>query len=391
VSTEGVTTDGNAFDAVIVGAGPAGSAAALGLARNGARTIVIERSSVPRYKTCGGGVVARALGFLPAGVGVQPERYCHAAELSFFDGGPRILVERREPIVAMTMRSDFDGALISAARRAGAEFRESCTFQGFVENRRGLDVRTDRGTLRARFLIGADGATGPVARSAGWDRAPFCIPALEAEIRVDGATMERFASAARFDFGLPPDGYGWVFPKRRHLSAGVLRMRRGAGELKRLLRQYLEEIGLTRILGVELHGAVIPVRPRPGGPVKGRVLLVGDSAGLADPITGEGISHAIRSGQIAARALTGGEWTPDRVGRQYRDGLKREILAELRAGRPLARILYHCPRLRRAVFKRAGRRLSNAIAEVVLGRRSYRGLVRNPASYVKLLRGERAA
>jgi geranylgeranyl reductase family protein len=352
---------------------------------------VLERQVVPRYKTCGGGVVARALSYLPDGISVEPDRLCRVVELNFIADGPRFLVERSEPIVATTMRADFDRTLLDAARDAGAEIRQACEFRAVVERNGGLEVETCQGTLKAGFLIGADGANGNVARRAGWLRTPVCIPALEAELRVDDATFERFAATLRFDLGLPTDGYGWVFPKRRHLSVGLLRMRRGRGGLKRLLGQYLERVGLTPTDEMELHGALIPVSPRPGGAMRGRVMLVGDAAGLADPVTGEGISHAIRSGQLAAGAIVEGELQPAQVGRVYRADLGREILSELRAGRLLARMLYGLPRLRRAVIRRVGRRLGNALTEVVLGRRSYRELIRNPVNYFKLFRRDRAA
>jgi flavin-dependent dehydrogenase len=116
------------------------------------------------------------------------------------------------------------------------------------------------------------------------------------------------------------------------------------------------------------------------------VLLAGDSAGLADPVTAEGISHAIASGQIAARALLGGRLEPGAVARDYRRGLECEILRELRLARPLAQLLYHHPRLRRLVFRRAGKSICPAITDVIVGQSSYRRLLGSPANYFKLLR-----
>jgi len=356
------------------------------LANAGARVVLVERMAVPRYKTCGGGVVARAVDRLPGCVGATAERRCRTVELGFPDDGSRFVVERDQPIVTMTMRSELDRALLDVARNAGAEVRDRCAFRGLLERSRGLEVETERGPLRARFLIGADGANGPVARHAGWDDVPYCVPALEAEVRVDAATLQRFSGTARFDFGLPADGYAWVFPKRRHLSVGLLHMRRGARGLKALLPRYLDAVGLSRVDGIDVHGSLIPVRPRRGGFVRGRVLLAGDSAGLADPVTGEGISHAIESGRVAASALLNGELVPAEVARLYRRGLERRILGELRFARPLAHLLYRHPRLRRFAFRRLGQSMCRVITDVIVGRGSYRRILSSPANYLRLLR-----
>lgn len=377
-------------DAVIVGSGPSGSAAALGLVSQGARVVVLERMRLPRYKTCGGGVVARALAWLPPEVQVRPERICHAVELNFLDDGLRFAVERSEPIVNMTMRAEFDSALLAAAERAGAEIRAECTFQGFSANGGALQVQTSRGPLRAEFLIGADGALGEVARRAGWAKSIAGVPALECELTVPERELDRFAAAARFDFSQPPEGYAWVFPKTNHLSAGILSMRRGPAHLKELLRVYLDRIGVAGILGMELHGFQIPVRPRSEGFARGRVLLVGDAAGLADPITGEGISYAIRSGQLAARAWAAGGQDPAHVGRAYTAALGREVLQELRIGRVLSRITYGLPPIRRALFRSFGQSICEAVTEVILGRMSYRDLITRLPNYLKLLFGRAA-
>src|SRR5438046_476944 len=142
--------------------------------------------------------------------------------------------------------------------------------------------------LEKERLIAADGAMSDVARLAGWIDGRHLIPALEHEIQVDDATFERCARAPRFDVGIVPHGYAWVFPKAAHLSVGVLSMRRGAGHLHRDLEQYLKALDIVP-RAVERHRFVIPVRPRAEGFARHRVLLVGDAAGFADPVTAEGV------------------------------------------------------------------------------------------------------
>lgn len=372
------------YDVAIVGGGPAGATAALDLARAGARVVVLERERLPRYKTCGGGLVARALDELPRGTLACAERKLCAVEMGLMDRGLRFRVQREQPVVAMAMRSELDRFLLEAAAGAGAEIRDECEYRGQSAGSNGLDIETGKGQLKAGFLIGADGALSPVARSSGWKSSPQCIPALEAELEVGPDETERFGSVARFDFGLPAAGYGWIFPKREHLSVGILCMRRGSIRLKQQLSEYLSRVGLGAPKPEELHGFVIPVRPRSGGLARGRVLLVGDAAGLADPLTGEGISYAVHSGRLAARAWSGGSGDPERVGRAYQHSLGR-TLRELRVGRFLARLIYDCPRLRGFVFEHRGQALCEGVTDVYLGRKTYRGLVANPLNYLKLL------
>ena len=138
---------------------------------------------------------------------------------------------------------------------------------------------------------------------------------------------------------------------------------------------------------MERHGYLIPLAPRPGPLARDRVLLVGDAAGLADPVTAEGISHALRSGQLAAAALTTGGWDPLRVATIYQSLLEKHILAELRAARLLARVLYHHPRVRQAAFQLGGQRLCDFATQVIMGQASYRAALRRPVSFFKWLGG----
>ena len=370
------------MDAIVVGAGPAGATAAAALARRGARVALVEREKLPRYKTCGGGVVGRAFKSWPEGAARPVERECRAAVASFLESDVSFRVERAAPIVSMTMRAELDRALCESATAAGAQLLEGCEVTGVRADREGVDVETSRGKLRARFLVGADGVLSSVARLAGWERAPRTIPALEIEARVPPEVFERFAGAARFDFEAMEAGYGWVFPKREHLSCGILTMRRGLGGLHGALERYLARVGVAPILAEERHGYVIPVAPRPGGLARGRVLLAGDAAGLADALTGEGISIAMASGRIAAEAVLEGD--PARVRRAYARALRREILGELRIGRWLAWLVYRRPELLRALLRRRGQSLCEGLTDVFAGERTYRSLVGRPGSYLRL-------
>ena len=247
-------------------------------------------------------------------------------------------------------------------------------------------LETSRGSWRARFLVAADGATGPTARAAGWTTPLPTVPALEAEVAVPPSVLARYADGARFDLGTPAGGYGWVFPKAEHLSVGVgVFTRHGARRrLRDELSRYLHAVGLGEGGVMRTRGAPIPVRPRRTA-ARGRVLLAGDAAGLADPLTGEGISLAIRSGRLAAEALLAARLDPRAAARRYLAALRNDILGELRIARGLAWVLYRQPGLVRRLAPRLGQLAGEALTEVVVGRRTYRSLIGSTRAWRRLL------
>jgi geranylgeranyl reductase family protein len=374
------------YDVAVVGAGPGGSAAAHRLAAAGAEVVLLEKAELPRYKTCGGGLVARARRLLPVDVSGAVERECRVAEINALDSGVHLVVERKDPMISMTMRDALDHALVRAAQEVGAELRAGCEVRGVRQKSDRVELETSDGPLSARFVVAADGALSTVARAAGWEGGRRLVPALEWEIRVRDGLFERFSGSARFDIDVLPYGYGWVFPKREHLSIGVASFKPGRLELRALLERYRRRIGIDSIEDEERHGFVIPVAPRREGFVKGRVVLTGDAAGFADPVTGEGISFAVLSGQIAAETLRDSGFAPAVVAAEYRARVAEAILGEIKLGQRLARFLL-LPRQVRAGFLRLwGGRIAERLADVFCGGTTYRDLLRDPSFYLKLLR-----
>jgi geranylgeranyl reductase family protein len=263
----------------VVGAGPAGSTAAFRLARAGARVLLVDKARFPRDKPCGGGLTVRALRLLPFSVAPVVEDEVHVFELGL---GYRRRFERRtrEPVVVMTQRRRLDAFLVEQAQEAGAEFRDGTTADG----------------IDATVVIGADGVNGSFARSAGHVHEV----ALEANVPYGPVSRARYAGRAVVEFGVVPGGYGWVFPKGDHVNVGVGGWLHQGPHLRqhlaRLCRAHrIQEDALTDVRGYRL-----PLR-RPGfTPANGRTALVGDAAGLVDPVSGDGIYEAFLSAQLAA-------------------------------------------------------------------------------------------
>lgn len=374
-----------AYDVIVVGSGPAGSCAAWRLAKAGVSVAVIEKAALPRYKTCGGGIVGRAMQALPMEVRQVAEQDCHTAQLNLLDAGLSFTTHRPTPIVSMTMRSQFDCAILSAAQAAGAAVHERCAVENISFHGDFVTLATSAGSIRAKFVVAADGALSTVARKMGLADGRLLIPALEYEVTIPPSQLDTFHGMARFDFGLLTHGYAWTFPKRQHLSIGVLSMAQRGSDLTQAMARYLDLLGCGSVTQIERHGFVIPIRPRRGPFAEKRILLVGDAAGFADPVTGEGISFAIRSGLMAAHALIDGQLDEESVRSAYPRSLAETILPELQSGRFLARLLYHFPRTRSWAFSRHGQRLSEAVTDVMAGKRQYRDLAFKPRALLRLL------
>ena len=359
------------YDVVIVGSGPAGALAAIDLARQGVRVGLIERATHPRYKVCGGGVLARAIRLLPVDLGPAVDQVCHTVELHFPDRNLNFRTQRSTPVIFMTMRAALDQLLVAEAVRYGAVLLGECPVKGVSIEADRVIVQTVREQVSGRFVIAADGADSVVARAGGWPANHGVIPALECEVPVASETLARFNGTARFDMDHPRHGYSWVFPKKKHLSIGVLSTRKGNIGLREVFQRYLRQLDIDPIGPLELHGALIPVHPRQGALARGRVLLIGDAAGLADPITAEGITHALLSGKLAARALIDGELDPDIVADRYCRLLEECILGELRAAGRLAKFFYGYPTVRNLLFRSHGQRFCEKVTDIMMGERHY--------------------
>lgn len=361
----------NTYDVAVVGSGPAGSMAAHYLSRHGARVVVLEKMSLPRHKTCGGGIVQRAIKLLPFDVSGVIERECYIAELNV--GSPlfHFSAKRDEPIVSMTTRDKFDYFLLTAARKTGTEIYQEHRVSDLIIRRDHVELVTPKGDISARFVIAADGAISTVAKKAGWHETRRLIPALGCRIPITEGLLKRFGHAARFDFSLVPYGYGWIFPKKGHLSIGVFCMRPESSKSNNLLEYYLSLLGIEGMNGMQCKGSLIPITPRKDTFVRKRVLLAGDAAGLADPVTGEGISFAIQSGLMAGKALLDGDYEETRVKQIYESELSKEILPELRWGRALAKLVYDYPIVFKTLFRLYGQEFTESITEVFTGEKTY--------------------
>ncbi|MBU0765740.1 MAG: NAD(P)/FAD-dependent oxidoreductase [Bacteroidetes bacterium] len=358
------------FDIIVAGAGPAGSAAAFHLARNGYSVCILEKENLPRHKICGGGIVFRALKEVFADITPATEQEYYSVSQVLPEKEAGFEVRRNFPLITMVMRDTFDDCLAKAAVEAGAEIMEGAGIENVgIKNK--ITVTTAVGEFRSRFLVAADGVHSRIAKACGWKETRTIIPALEAEIQADPELSGTHFRQPRFDIGATPDGYGWMFPKKKSLSVGVLSMKRTRTDLHSPFRHYTGLLGINDCDIIRKGGAVIPVSPRSDGLCRNNVFLTGDAAGLTDPVTAEGITNALLSGRIAAEALTEGKLDPARCAAIFEKRMKQEILAPLSVARRMAGLFYGRQWLRNIAFGKLGQALCEYIADIFSGDRNY--------------------
>ena len=359
------------FDVAIVGGGPAGARAACSLARRGATVAVLDDSH-PREKPCGGGVTARALALvgtsvarLAGGVPIQAATFEHG------DRSATVPLQDDAGVLrlAVASRREFDNRLLELATDAGATLLPTRAVD--VERQNGSWVlRTRQQPVTARFIIGADGPASLVRRR-------LARPFERADLSIAAGYYLRGITSARIDIAFidKPAGYLWSFPRPDHLAVGVCAQadESTSAQLIALCERWLD----ANVRGGrrERYGWPIPSlrettlrTEHPGGD---GWLLVGDAAGLVDPITREGIFFALLSGEAAARSIS------DRgdAARTYVAQLRDTIYPELLAAAQLKARFYrpHFMRLLISALQRSGR-IRTIMADLVAGELPYDAL-----------------
>ena len=330
------------YDAIVVGAGPAGSTSARLLARGGARVLLLDKAAFPRDKPCGGGVTFRADEALDLDLSPVTEREIYGGR---FSANMKHMFERTSPrlLARMTQRSRLDAYLAEQATVAGAEFRDGAGIEEIALEASGVRVRAGGDVYRARVLIGADGVNGVTARTLGLAPAAEHSVALEANYPLDDALAERWASKIGLDLAGVPGGYAWVFPKGDHLNVGVGGWKSIGPTLRGRLARYATYMGLDPARLEGHRGYQLPLRRDHSAVAKGKAMLVGDAAALVDPVSGEGIWAAFVSGRLAAEEagrLFSGEVSDLRG---YQAALEAAMHDEIVASRRIMVLLQHMP------------------------------------------------
>jgi geranylgeranyl reductase family protein len=288
------------WDAIIVGAGPAGCAAAYDLVAAGGEILLLDKADFPRPKACAGALTIKAVKTLR--YSIEPVVRQRIARMRLERDAERATtLGRRTACCFMTVRQEFDEFCFRKTVAAGARFRRIRAIDAITQEDSAVILSVDGEPLRARFLVGADGVHSRVRQltgmGSGWFWRAF---ALEGTVPLAKAAAQDLV----FDFAPVRDGYGWIFPKGDHLNVGLYSY--AADEMidKARLSAYIR----SRFIDADadcMIGQYAGFGAAQHQPTSGRIFLTGDAGGFVDPLTGEGIYYAIVSAQAAAAAIKG--------------------------------------------------------------------------------------
>ncbi len=286
------------FDCIVIGAGPAGATAAYHLAARDRTVLLLEKAKLPRYKPCTGAVSPSVAQWLPVdftpAINLTTRRVRYTWKLE-----DAVEAELETAPIWMVQRPVFDAFLVEQAANQGAKVQDGTPVLGLSKLDQGWQVDLPSGQQTARYLIAADGSTGPTANWLGFKP----IKARQTTVLEVPADADPKQQAINFEFGLVKQGCAWCFPKQGGYSLGVTRF--VGGDLKQpqqVLADYAQSFGVDPNQG-QFSAHPLQLWQGRRSLHTHRAVLVGEAAGLVDPLAVEGIRPAMYSGTRAAEAI----------------------------------------------------------------------------------------
>ncbi len=287
------------FDVTIIGAGPAGTAAAYDLLHHGYKVLILDKYEFPRKKACAGGITPKCRNLFRYDISSVTQRVCNSVRVKPATGSPFLIQSKKQaPLCYMTNRKELDAFSLKKIIDKGAVFKKIPNIKYISNSSSSVQINTGNTVFKSRFLIGADGANSIVRRFLFKTLACRKQFAIEADIQVKNAG----AFPMEFDFSQSIKGYYWIFPKRRHLNIGIYSTDSKRQLNLRMLSSYSNKRFGTDCLEA-FKGYPICTHGFKDTPVLNNVLLAGDAAGMAEHLLGEGLYFAVKTGQLAAEAI----------------------------------------------------------------------------------------
>lgn len=369
------------FDCIIVGAGPAGAAAAYHLGKQGHSVLILEKQSFPRYKSCGAGVSPAVARWFDFDFTPVIDNTVREVMFTWKMGDPvTVQLETPEPMW-MVKRDVFDSFLLDKAKEQGVEFKENCTVSAVAPQGDSWQVTTSQETFTARYLIAADGVKGPMAQWLGLGQQPQHLAmVLEVETPVDSTKQH----TAHFDFGALKNTTIWNFPKTDgySISAAIVGGTKGkVKDLQTALTKYAQQANIdlskSKFSEYPLHlwSEKQPLHTQ-------NALLVGEAAGIVDPLTAEGIRPAIATGVEAAQAIHQALEGNQGALAQYTETIHQQWGSDFVLAQRLAGLFYKFPKI---AYKVGVKRpyASQMMSQILCGQLRYSDVTDNAMKKLK--------
>ncbi len=325
------------FDAIIIGGGPSGCSCAYELTKSGKRVLLMDKAEFPRHKPCAGGITIKTLNHLPINISHLVEHKATKMKFSFGDS-KQVNLSHDNGSCVMVIRDKFDEYFFNKTIELGASFKKIQKIQSIdiLENKVLLEV--DGIIYETEFLIGADGANSVVRKMTSdlkYDNPVYAYEGIVNKKDIKQVT----------EFVFNKYGYAWIFPKGEHYNVGIgnlIASKNGQKVTKKHLFDFVSERFKTNEIK---NITAFPIGTE-GENYKtvNNVFLVGDAAGFAESLLGEGIYNAVVSGKYAAKAIIDSKFTKKSASQEYNKFLN-SFTDELKLYKKGAKILYGYPRI----------------------------------------------
>jgi len=324
------------YDVIIVGGGPSGCAAGYDLVNAGLSVLILDRKFFPRFKPCAGAVTVKTLKRLR--YSIEPVvRKVISGKVVGLKNGKETLFQGNAPICVTTVREELDEFCLKQTLNNGAEFEVIPGIKDIYEDKKSVSLTDKNGNAYfCRFLIGADGVHSQIRKLTGDFKPDYTAFAVEGIVPLEKCD---FNPEMTFDYGVVKNGYGWLIPKNDHINVGLYSSKPDSSDLTKAgLIEYVKKRIRTHEID-NITGFPIGTGGESYEPRYSRIFLTGDAAGFAEPLWGEGIHNAVKSGQAAAGAIISAINTGKDANQEYRLAI-HDIKTDLYNCRKISKIFY---------------------------------------------------
>lgn len=344
--------ENGAYDVVIVGGGPSGSTSGYILSKAGLKVVIVDKARFPRQKLCAGLITQKTIRLICSLFSETVDSLLKREVINFETNYFEVFFRNRciakvhhdsMPFYCVD-RSVYDNFFLQKAREEGAEILEGET--AVSTDYRKNEVMTSSGkTLRSKHIIGADGVYSRVRKEVFFERQKSDLwqrnLATAFEVLVERDRVRNAEDYSKIFYGYVKWGYAWLFPNKDRVKIGLggLNVKNGK-VLLFLFRRFLSSLGLSNYSETRVQGHAVPYGNFLENPVRESTLLVGDAAGFADPLLGEGIYYAHKSAQLASLAIIQETVEGKNAGIIYRKKLGEQVYPQLVGAKNLRRLLF---------------------------------------------------